>query len=239
MAGHSKWANIKHKKEKEDIKKGKVFTKIVREITIAARDGGGDPASNIRLRFFVDKAKAANMPSDNIIRAIKKGTGELGGNAYESVTYEGYGPHGIAVMVEALTDNKNRTASEVRHAFSKGGGSLGGDGSVSWMFVRRSVVTLHPTTKSEDELLAIFLEHSIDSLEVHADQVRIVGEPSELYALKATADKAGLSVDSLQLEWVAKTTTEVSDQAAAEKVYAFIEGLEELDDVQHVFANMA
>ncbi|MDQ5890138.1 MAG: hypothetical protein QG604_12 [Candidatus Dependentiae bacterium] len=239
MSGHSKWANIKHKKEKEDIKKGKVFTKLVREITIAARDGGGDPAMNIRLRLFVDKAKAANMPSDNITRAIKKGTGEIAGNAYESISYEGYGPHGVAVIVEALTDNKNRTASEVRHAFGKGGGSLGGDGSVSWMFARRGVVTLHATTKSEDELLEIFLEHNIDTIDIDENQVRIVGEPSELFVIKATADKAGLKVDTVQLEWIPTTFTTVTDPVAEEKVYNFLSMLDELDDVQHVFANIA
>jgi YebC/PmpR family DNA-binding regulatory protein len=238
MAGHSKWANIKHKKAKEDVKKGKVFTKLVREITVACREGGGDPASNLRLRLFLEKAKLANMPSDNITRAIKKGTGELEGQAYESVTYEGYGPHGVAVMVEALTDNKNRTASEVRHAFSKGGGNLGGDGSVSWMFVRRGVVTLHPSAKSEDELLEIFLEHAIDSIDTDEQQIRIVGEPSELYAIKATADSAGLVTDTVQLEWIPKTMAAALEGEAEEKVFQFLERLDELDDVRHVFANI-
>jgi len=239
MAGHSKWANIKHKKEKEDIKKGKVFTKLVREITVAARDGGGDPAANIRLRLFLEKAKAANMPSDNISRAIKKGTGEIAGTAYESITYEGYGPHGVAVIVEALTDNKNRTASEVRHAFTKGGGSLGGDGSVSWMFARRGVVSLVNVTKSEDDLLEIFLDYNIDAIELHEGNARIIGEPADLYVIKGAADKAGLKVDTVQLEWVAKTTAAVNDEEVEEKVYGFLEALDELDDVQHVFANIA
>jgi len=239
MAGHSKWANIKHKKEKEDIKKGKVFTKLVREITVAARDGGGDPATNVRLRLYVDKAKAANMPSDNITRAIKKGTGEIAGAAYESVTYEGYGPHGVAVVVEALTDNKNRTASEVRHAFSRGGGNVGGDGSVSWMFTRRGVVTLHGVTKSEDELLELFIDYNIDAIDVDGDRVRVVGQPADLFTLKSVADKAGLAVDTVQLEWVPQTMATVADAAAEEKVYAFLEALDELDDVQHVFANIA
>jgi len=238
MAGHSKWANIKHKKAKEDSKKGKVFTKLVREITIAARDGGGDPAANIRLRFFLDKAKLANMPSDNIIRAIKKGTGEIAGNAYESVRYEGYGPAGVAVIIEVLTDNKNRTASDVRHAFTKCGGNLGGDGTVSWMFVHRGVVTLHPTTKTEDELLELFLAHDIDSIDVDQDRVRIVGSISELYAVKATADAAQLSVDTVQLEWIPTTYATVSDEEAAEKVYAFLNALDEMDDVQNEFANI-
>lgn len=239
MAGHSKWANIKHKKAKEDSKKGKVFTKLVREITMAAREGGGDPAGNIRLRLFLEKAKLANMPSDNVIRAIKKGTGELEGAAYESVTYEGYGPNGVAVIVEALTDNKNRTASEVRHAFSKGGGNLGSDGSVSWMFVRRGVVTLHPSTKTEDELLELFLDHAIDSLDVDEHQIRIVGDPTELYAIKATADKAGLTSDTVQLEWIPTTMAAPVTGEAEEKVYQFLERLDELDDVQNVYANIA
>lgn len=238
MAGHSKWANIKHKKEKEDIKKGKVFTKLVREITVAARDGGGDPVMNIRLRFFVDKAKLANMPSDNIIRAIKKGTGEIAGNAYESVTYEGYGPGGVAVIVEALTDNKNRTASDVRHAFTKCGGNLGGDGTVSWMFMRRGVVTLHATDKTEDDLLELFLDHNIDALDIDEGRVRIVGSSSGLYAIKATADKAKLSVDTVQLEWIPTTFAQVTNEEVAEKVYAFLDALDEMDDVQNVFANI-
>jgi YebC/PmpR family DNA-binding regulatory protein len=239
MAGHSKWANIKHKKAKEDAKKGKVFTKIVREITVAARDGGGDPATNIRLRLLVDKARHANMPADNVTRAIKKGTGELEGVAYESVTYEGYGPHGVAVIVEALTDNKNRAAADVRHVFTKHSGSMGSDGSVSWMFERKGVLTLSAHEKTEDELLELFLETNVEDIQFDPAHTRIICEPQELGAVRDAAEQAGLPLDTMQMEWVAKTHAAVDGSEAEEKVYQFLEKLDELDDVQHVFANIA
>lgn len=238
MAGHSKWANIKHKKAKEDAKRGKVFTKLIKEITVAARDGGGDPAANPRLRLLMDKARQANMPSDNMTRAIKKGTGEIEGASYEHIRYEGYGPAGVAVIVEALTDNKNRTVSDVRHVFSKGGGNLGGDGAVSWMFGHKAVLTVAAGGKSEDDFLEIFIDHNIDDIIVNDEHVRVVGDHSELYAMKTTAEEAGVSVESAELEWVPSTMAQVADAVAEEKVYAFLEQLDELDDVQHVFANI-
>lgn len=238
MAGHSKWANIKHKKAKEDAKRGKVFTKLIKEITVAARDGGGDPATSPRLRLLIEKAKHANMPAENMMRAIKKGTGELEGVSYESVTYEGYGPSGVAVIVEALTDNKNRTVADVRHVFSKGGGNLGGDGAVSWMFGHKAVLMVAAGDKTEDDLLEIFIDHNIDDIIVNDEHVRVIGDHSELYAMKTTAEQAGLTVESAELEWVPNTMAQVSDEATEEKVYNFLEHLDELDDVQHVFANI-
>lgn len=237
MAGHSKWANIKHKKAKEDAKRGKVFTKLIKEITVAARDGGGDPSANPRLRLLMEKARQANMPADNMNRAIKKGTGELEGVNYESITYEGYGPNGVAVIVEALTDNKNRTVADVRHVFTKAGGNLGGDGAVSWMFARKAVVECL-SSKSEDELLEDMLEHNIDDIVVSDEHVRIVGDVNELFAMKATAESAGVTVESAQLEWVPQTIATVDDEAGAEKVYLFLDKLDELDDVQNVYANI-
>ena len=239
MAGHSKWANIKHKKAKEDAKRGKVFTKLIKEITVAARDGGGDPSANPRLRLLIEKAKQANMPSDNMQRAIKKGTGELEGVNYESITYEGYGPSGVAVIVEALTDNKNRTVADVRHVFSKFGGSIGSDGSVAWMFGRKAVLSLVDCDKSEDDLLEIFIDHNIDDIILSDDHARIIGQSDELFVMKTTAEHADLSVDSAELEWVPNTTASVDDQGKEEKVYGFLERLDELDDVQNVYANIA
>ena len=238
MAGHSKWANIKHKKAKEDAKRGKVFTKLIKEITVAARDGGGDPSASPRLRLLMDKAKHANMPSENVQRAIKKGTGELEGVNYESITYEGYGPAGIAVIVEALTDNKNRTIADVRHVFTKAGGSIGGDGSVAWMFNRKAVLELDECTKNEDDLLEAFLDYNIDDIAVTDGHARIVGQSDELFVMKTTAEQEGLTVSSAELEWVPNTTASVEDEEKEEKVYTFLERLDELDDVQNVYANI-
>ena len=237
MAGHSKWANIKHKKAKEDAKRGKIFTKLIKEITVAARDGGGDPAASPRLRLLLDKAKQANMPADNVNRAIKKGTGELEGAHYESIRYEGYGPGGVAVIVEALTDNKNRTIADVRHVFTKCGGNIGADGSVSWMFGHKAVISL-ATDASEDDLLETFIDHEIDDIVINDGHVRVVGQSNELFAMKTTAEQAGFTVEAAELEWVPTTMAQVADQDVEEKVYQFLERLDELDDVQNVYANI-
>ena len=220
MAGHSKWANIKHKKAKEDAKRGKIFTKLIKEITVAAREGGGDPTASPRLRLLIDKAKQANMPAENIQRAIKKGTGELEGVSYESIRYEGYGPAGVAVIVEALTDNKNRTVADVRHVFTKHNGSIGADGSVSWMFAHKAVLELS-TDKNEDDLLESFLDHNIDDIVVQDGHVRVVGDKGELFAMKTTAENTGLMVDSAHLEWVPSTLASVQSSEDEEKVYAW------------------
>jgi len=238
MSGHSKWATIKHKKAKEDSKRGKVFTKIIREITVAAREGGGDVTRNARLRLIVEKAKAANMPSDNVARAIKKGTGELaGGAAYEPCVYEGYGPFGVAIMVEALSDNKNRTASDVRHQFTKFGGALAEAGAVAWMFERKGVVkATGPIT--EDELLEKMLDYNIDDVRLEDGMFTITCKMQDLDSVKKGAEHCGLKVETAELEWVAKAPIALEDQNKEEAVFKFLDALDDLDDVQNVFANV-
>lgn len=237
MAGHSKWANIKHKKAKEDAKKGKVFTRFSKEITVAAREGGGDPSMNPRLRTIIEKAKIENMPSENIQRAIKKGCGELEGATYEQVMYEGYGPYGVAVMIEALTDNKNRTVADIRHVFSKMGGSLAENGAVSWMFKHMGVVTLH-TEKDEDSLLEILLEYEVFDINREGTMVRIYCDPAHLFTIKHGMEEEGITVSDAQLEWVPTTSISV-DAEQEEKVCAFLEKLDDVDDIQNIYANLA
>jgi YebC/PmpR family DNA-binding regulatory protein len=238
MSGHSKWATIKHKKAKEDSKRGKVFTKIIREITVAAREGGGDPAGNPRLRIVIEKAKEANMPQDNLVRAIKKGTGELeGGAAYESHTYEGYGPHGTAVMIEVLSDNKNRTVSDLRHQFTKYGGNLGEGGSVAWMFEHKGVVRVVANV-SEDEMIEKLLDYNVDDVQLEEGIFTVTCKKQDLDSVKKGIEKLGFKVESAQLEWVAKTPVSLGDKAKEETVYKFLEALDDLDDVQNVYANL-
>lgn len=238
MSGHSKWATIKHKKAKEDVKRGKVFTKLIREVTVAAREGGGDPAGNPRLRLVLDKAKAENMPLDNITRAIKKGTGELAGGAmYEPFTYEGYGPHGIAVMVETLSDNKNRTVSELRHQFTKAGGSLAENGAVSWMFEHKGVIRATGSL-TEDAMLEAMFDYNIDDLQLDDNLFTIICKMQDIDTIKKGVEKAGLKIESAQPEWVAKTPLTVDDKEKEEAVYRFLEALDDLDDAQNVYANL-
>ncbi len=238
MSGHSKWATIKHKKGKEDAKRGKVFTKIIREITVAAREGGGDINGNARLRLVVEKAKAANMPQDNMTRAIKKGAGELDGGAhYEASTYEGYGPLGVAVMVEVLSDNKNRTVSDLRHLFTKANGSLAENGAVSWMFERKGVIRATGPL-SEDELLEKLLDYNVDDIRCDDNIYTVTCASQSLDAVKKALEGEHFKIENAQLEWVAKNTTELSDQAQEEVVYKFLEALDDLDDVQNVYANL-
>ena len=238
MSGHSKWATIKHKKAKEDAKRGKVFTKLIKEITVSARDGGGDPSSNARLRMIIDKAKAANMPQDNIVRAIKKGTGGLEGATYEEATYEGYGPHGVAVIVETLSDNKKRTVAAVRYLFSKMGGNLAETGSVSWMFDHKGVLRIPTSSMSEDDLLEKFLDYGLDDIVVADNIASLVCEIKDLESVKSGAENAGLKVDAADLEWVPKNKISLVKKEEEEKVYKFLEALEDLDDVQNVYANL-
>jgi YebC/PmpR family DNA-binding regulatory protein len=236
MSGHSKWATIKRKKAAIDAKRGKIFTKLIKEITIAARHGGGDPSGNPRLRLAVDNAKAQNMPQDNIDRAIKKATGELEGVTYHELTYEGYGPVGIAVLVEVATDNKNRTVAEVRHLFSKNGGSLGEGGSVSWMFDRKGVITLPKQNKTEDDIMDIIIEAGADDLQTEEDFFEISTAIESFETVrKALADK-GLEIENASLQWVAKNLIEVKGEDA-EKAMKLIESLEDIDDVQNVYSN--
>jgi YebC/PmpR family DNA-binding regulatory protein len=239
MSGHSKWSTIKHKKAKEDAKRGKVFTRLIRELTVAAREGGGDPGSNARLRMIVDKAKAANMPQDNITRAVKKGTGEIEGVSYEESTYEGYGPHGIAVIVETLSDNKKRTVAAVRHMFSKVGGNLAETGSVSWMFEHKGVVRLSAVGLSEDDLLEKLLDYNVEDVVIIDDIASVVCAMEDLESVKKGAEKEGLKVEDADVEWVAKNKVAVESKSQEEKIYKFLGALEDIDDVQNVYANIS
>lgn len=236
MSGHSKWANIKHKKEREDSKRGKVFTKLIKEITVAAR-ASGDPAANPRLRQLIEEAKEVNMPKDNVERAIKKGTGELPGQQYEAITYEGYGPHGIAIVVETLTDNKNRTVAEFRRIFSTKGGNLGETGTVSWMFERAGVLRVQAGTMTEDDLLEKLMDFDIQDLSLEEGLFTITCDIKSLEAVKKAIIDLGIKVESSKIEWVPKTTTSLPDDQA-EKAYEFLSLLDDHDDVQSVYTNL-
>ncbi|HSC25494.1 MAG TPA: YebC/PmpR family DNA-binding transcriptional regulator [Candidatus Babeliales bacterium] len=236
MAGHSKWANIKHKKAKEDGKKAKVFTKIIKEITIAAREGGGNPDMNPRLRLLIEKGKEANMPIENALRAIKKGTGELPGVQYEEYTYEGYAPNGIAVMVDAITDNKNRTIAEFRRLFSENGGTLGEAGAVSWMFEKLGVV--NATGKiTEDELLEHLIEYDIKDIQIDGNNYTIYCDIKSFESIKETIEKAGLRIENSGLEWVAKNIIELPENKST-KVLEFLSTVQDHEDVKNVYTNL-
>ena len=238
MAGHSKWHNIKHKKAKEDAKRGKLFTRMIREIMIVARDGGGDLDGNARLRLLVEKAKAANMPKENIDRAIKKGTGELESESLESILYEAYGPNGIAVMVHVLTDNRNRTVADLRHFFSKNGGHMADGGSVAWMFENKGVIDIEREGLSEDDLLEKLINYEIDDVHVvDENSASIICASKDLDHVRHEAEECGISIDSAELRWIPKEVITVSEDAS-EKVYGFLDKLEDQDDVQHVYANV-
>ena len=236
MSGHSKWATIKRKKAVLDAKKGKIFTKLIKEITIAAREGGGDPAGNPRLRLAVDNAKAQNMPQDNIDRAIKKATGELEGVTYHELTYEGYGPAGVALLVEVATDNKNRTVAEVRHIFSKNGGSLGETGSVAWMFDRKGVISLPSEGKKEDDVMEVILESGADDLSVEEDFFEVQTSVESFETVRKALVEKEYKIDNASLQWIAKNLIEVKGEDT-EKVMRIIESLEDIDDVQNVYSN--
>ena len=235
MSGHSKWATIKRKKAVLDSKRGKIFTKLIKEITIAAR-AGGDVNGNPRLRLAVDNAKAQNMPLDNIERAIKKATGELEGVTYHELTYEGYGPAGVAVLVEVATDNKNRTVAEVRHLFSKNGGSMSETGSVAWMFDRKGIITLPAEGKKEDDVMEIVLEAGADDLTTEEDYFEVQTTIESFETVRRTLVDKKFTVENASLQWIAKNLIEVKGEDA-EKVVKLIESLEDLDDVQNVFSN--
>jgi YebC/PmpR family DNA-binding regulatory protein len=236
MAGHSKWANIKHKEAKEDGKKAKVFTKIIKEITIAAREGGGNPDMNPRLRLLMEKGREANMPIENAMRAIKKGTGELPGASYEEYTYEGYGPNGIAVMVEAITDNKNRTIAEFRRLFSENGGTLGETGTVGWMFEKLGAVNAIGKI-TEDELIEYLIDYDIKDIQIDDNNLTVYCDIKSLEPVKTTLEKAGLKIESSGLEWVAKNTIELPANTA-EKVIEFLSTIQDHDDVKNVYTNL-
>ncbi|MGD0272236.1 MAG: YebC/PmpR family DNA-binding transcriptional regulator [Gaiellaceae bacterium] len=238
MSGHSKWSSIKHKKGAADAKRGKLFSKLSRAITVAAKEGGGDPDANLALQNAVEKARSYSMPKDNIERAIAKGAGEgAGGQAFEIVIYEGYGAGGVAIIVEALTDNRNRTASDVRHTFSKHGGNLGSGGSVAWMFERRGVVLVPAGGVDEDILMLAAAEGGADDVSGDGSSFEVTSAPEALRGLREAIEAAGFQVESAELTMLPKTTVELSDEAAARTVIRLVEALEELDDVQEVFAN--
>ncbi len=236
MSGHSKWASIKHKKALVDAKRGKIFTKIIREITVAARFGGGDPGTNPRLRLAISNAKAANMPSDNIDRAIKKGTGALEGTTYEEVAYEGYGPEGVAVLVQCLTDNKNRTASEIRNIFSKKSGNLAGAGSVAWLFEKKGLIVVDASAANEDQLMELVLNAGADDLSKAGEKFEILTGPSDFEQVKKALDDAKMVYESANLQMIPKNLVPVS-ASNAKVVLNLIEALEDHDDVQNVYAN--
>lgn len=236
MAGHSKWANIRHKKAKEDAKRGKEFTKLVKEITIAAKSSG-DIDANPRLRTLVDKAKHINMPLENITRAIKKGTGELPGVSYEQITYEGHGPGGSAIIVDVLTDNKNRTVAEMRRLFTKHGGNLGETGAVNWMFEKLGVIRTPKPNLSEDELFEKLIDYDINDLSIQDDILTITTPLQSLNTVTQAVKDLGIDVDHAEVEWVAKDSLSL-ESSHEEKAFALFEALEDHDDVQHVFTNL-
>jgi YebC/PmpR family DNA-binding regulatory protein len=236
MSGHSKWATIKRKKGAIDAKRGKIFTKIIREIATAARLGGGDPGGNPRLRLVIDKARAVNMPKDNIERAIKKGTGGDEGSSFEQVTYEGYGPGGVAVLVEALTDNRNRTVGEVRHAFTKHGGNLGQSGSVSHLFTRTGVLEFDRGAVDLDALLEAGLEAGADDVVESESTIEVVTDPKTFEAVRDTLTQKGFRPASAQITMRPSTTVQLEGQQA-KSMLDLAEALEDLDDVQEVFSN--
>ena len=236
MAGHSKWANIKHKKAANDKKRGKIWTKLIREVTVAAREAGGDPTANPRLRLAMDKAFAANMPKDTIERAVKRGAGGDDTDNYDEIRYEGYGPGGTAVMVDCMTDNRNRTASEVRHAFSKHGGNLGTDGSVAYLFNKQGIISFAPGA-DEDAVMAAALEAGAEDVVTDDDgSIDVITTPEEFEAVKQAIADAGLHPDNAEVTFSASTSAEL-DRDGAEKLLRLVDVLEDLDDVQDVYTN--
>ncbi len=236
MSGHSKWSTIKHKKAAKDAKKGKLFTKVIKEITVAARMGGGDVNANPRLRTAVAAAKSVSMPNDNIERAIKKGTGELEGVSYEEVQYEGYGPGGAAILAQVLTDNKNRTVSEIRHLFTKHGGNLGETGCVAWMFDKKGLITVEKVHIEEEPLLGIVLDAGAEDVREDEGIFEVITQPEDFERVKETLDKANVPVASAQITMIPKNTVTV-DAKNVEQILKLTEELEDHDDVQSVSAN--
>jgi YebC/PmpR family DNA-binding regulatory protein len=238
VSGHSKWASIKHKKKLVDAKRGQEFTKLSRAITVAVRDGGPDPASNIALQNAIEKARHASMPKDNIERAIGRGSGEgADAAAFEAVSYEGYGPAGIAVYVEALTDNRNRTAADVRHIFAKNDGNLGESGSVAWLFERKGVVLVPTDAVDEDELTLAAADAGAEDVEREGTSFRVVCPPEQLAVVRRALEAEGYPVEDAQPTMLPKTTVDVEDEAVARKIVRLMDALEDNDDVQGVYAN--
>jgi len=238
MSGHSKWHTIKHKKGALDAKRGKLFTKLIKELTVAARTGGGDPEANARLRKAVSDAKAGNMPNDTIARAIRRGTGEEEGVNYDEITYEGIGPGGVAVMIEAMTDNRNRTVAEIRHAFSKNGGALGVSGSQAWNFEKKGYIVVEKAAKSEDELFEIVTEAGAEDLRDDEDNFEIITAPENFEAVHEAVKKAGVEPQAADVEMIPKSYVKL-EGAEARSMLKLMETLEDHEDVQKVSANIA
>jgi len=236
MSGHSKWSKIKRKKASADAARGRIFTKLIREITIAARHGGGDPNANPRLRSAIDEAKTQNMPTENIERAIKRGTGELEGQTLEEVTYEAYGPCGVAIFIEAVTDNRNRTTSEIRHTLSRHNGSLGNQGSVAWQFQAQGIISIDAQKYEEDTIIAYALEGGATDVKSEDDSYQIITSPENFSKVKDILKNNNIEILSSELTKIAQTTVPLTEKDA-EKVLKLYEVLDELDDVQHVYAN--
>jgi len=237
MSGHSKWATTKHKKAATDAKRGKIFTKITKEITVAAKLGGGDPDGNPRLRTAVAKAKSVSMPAENIKRAIQKGTGELPGVSYEEITYEGYGPNGVAIIVEVLTDNRNRTVSEIRNIFSKSGGNMGEAGCVSWMFHKKGYIVVARAKADEEKLMSLALDAGAEDLQTEDDNFVITTPPNDFEKVKKALEDAGIPLDLAEVTMVPQTYVTIEGEKVAGQMLRLMEAIEDNDDVQNVYAN--
>jgi YebC/PmpR family DNA-binding regulatory protein len=236
MSGHSKWHSIKHKKMAMDARKGKIFTKIIREIMVATKTGGPNPETNPRLRLAIEKAKSVNMPNENIQRAIKKGTGEEGGVNYEQVTYEGYGPGGVAIFVEVLTDNKNRSASEIRSIFSRHNGNLAGAGSVSWIFERKGLISVKKENVDEDKLMSIILDAGAEDMRIEKDTYDVITSPENFEDVKKVIEMNKIPIENAGITYIPKNTVSLEGKEA-EQLLKLLDELEESDDVQNVYAN--
>ncbi len=237
MSGHSHWAGIKHKKAALDAKRGKVWSKLARAMIVAAKGGGGDPSANLSLRYAIDKAKAANMPKDTIEKAIKKGTGEGGAVNFEEVVYEGYGPSGVAIMVDALTDNRNRTAPEIKRLFEKHGGAMGGTGCVNWIFRKKGLITVSTSKMDEDTLMEIALAAGAEDMQTAGDVYEITCDPTAYDKLKEALKAKNIDTEVAEISMVPQNTVPINDAETAKKVIAMMEAMEDHDDVQNVYAN--
>ncbi len=237
MSGHSKWATIKRKKGKTDAERGKVFTRHIKEITIAAREGGGDPEGNPRLRTAIAAAKASNMPADNIKRAVMKGTGDLPGVTYESITYEGYGPGGVALYMEALTDNKNRCVSEVRHALTKYGGNLGASGCVAWMFEKQGLITIELDATDEDTIMEVAMEAGAEDIKSDSGTYEVITQPGDIDTVREAIESKGIAMVSAEVTMIPKDSVKLEKESQASSMMKLWDILEDLDDVQKIYAN--
>jgi YebC/PmpR family DNA-binding regulatory protein len=237
MSGHSHWAGIKYKKAAADAKRGKVWSKIARMIIVAAKQGGGDSSANLSLRYAIDKAKAANMPKDTIEKAIKKGTGELEGTSFEEVLYEGYGPNGVAIMVEALTDNRNRTGPEIKRLFEKHGGSLGTSGCVNWMFTKKGLITVSAASTDEEQLMESALSAGADDMQAVGEVFEITCDPTAYEELKKTLEESEIPIEVAEISMVPQSAIEISDEQVARRIISLMEAFEDHEDVQNTYAN--